>query len=132
MTTTYRTYSESKAKRAIANSKIMKKKIDRIIKNTPVPRLQAEIDAVERSNLQLCCPKCKTLHSVTTKEFVAGKFRRVCYQCYDKNLYETDTELYKEVMSKLDLPKDTTVSVFTHNPRHQIVITMPLRQYKKE
>lgn len=131
MTTTYRVYSEGKARRAITNAKALQKKIKHIEDNNPIARLKAEIKAIETANVQVVCNKCKKVHIVKLTNYKSGKWRRVCYECFEKETYARDNDIYDQVCKLIKKPSDSRVYVGNSTPAHTITISIPTKRYNE-
>ncbi len=129
---TQREYNEQKAVRAIARAKEFQKKVDRLMQTTPIGRLTREINAINNAVVKVCCPTCKQVHFVSTKDYISHNFRRICYSCFEKEISKRDSDMLDLI--RKSVPPDSIRGIFLDNmsPAHGITVSLPQKKYVKD
>lgn len=90
-------YNEKKAKRALAYSNVLQHRIKEIEAHTKLERLRKESKDIMSAHVQVCCPQCKQAHLVSISDYQAGKYRSICYTCFEKNQRAISSRIYDKV-----------------------------------
>lgn len=121
-----------KAGRILNLIQIYQKKIDRIQKDSPVDRLQKEIEHLKSFRVLIHCPQCNRDHSVSLNNYQKGRWRHICRNCFDNNRKKELSKITDAFVKAHPEFKVEIKSIDTHSPRHSVHFYIHTEEYLKD